>query len=132
MRKNYVDKSYMNTQFRFGYFHRLALRKVKNYSLTTFFNIHWSLNKNKNVKIQGTRNLRMNTKCREQAYYGNPQSLFILFDVCGRESSVLHFTPSFLFCFFKYCFLNKVIEIICSLYLLYFFPKFLMTACYIL
>ena len=57
------------------------------------------------------RNLRMNTKCREQAYYGNPQSLFLLFDVCGLESSVLHFTPSFLFCFFKYCFLNKVIEI---------------------
>ena len=29
MKKNYVDKSYMNTQFRFGYFHRLAvLRKL--------------------------------------------------------------------------------------------------------
>ena len=28
MKKNYVDKSYVNTQFRFGYFHRLALRKL--------------------------------------------------------------------------------------------------------
>ena len=55
MKKNYVDKSYMNTQFRFGYFHRLALRKLKNYSLTIFYNIHWSLNKNKNVKIQGMK-----------------------------------------------------------------------------
>ena len=44
MKKNYVDKSYMNTQFRFGYFHRLALPKLKNYSLTIFYNIHWSLN----------------------------------------------------------------------------------------
>ena len=28
MKKNYVDKSYMNTQFTFGYFYRLALRKL--------------------------------------------------------------------------------------------------------
>ena len=28
MKKNYVDKSYMNTKFTFGYFYRLALRKL--------------------------------------------------------------------------------------------------------
>ena len=50
---------------------------------------------------------------------------------CARESMILQFTPSFLFSYFNmYCFLDKVIEIICSLHLLYFFPKFLMMACY--
>ena len=87
----------MNTQFGFGYFHRLALRKLKNYSLTIFYDIHWSLNKNKNVKIQGMKAPNEHQMSRASLLW---QSLFILFDVCGPESSVLHFTPSFLFCFF--------------------------------
>ena len=78
MKKNYVDKSYMNTQFRFGYFHILALRKLKNYSLTIFYNIHWSLEKNKNVKIQGMKPPNEHQMSRASLLW---LSLFILFDV---------------------------------------------------